>query len=249
MIAKNAEKTIAKGLQSVVSIAREVIVVINDCTDDTKHIAESYGARVITHDWEGFRDQKNFAIGFAEHDWILSLDSDEALSEQAKRSIVSFIESSTQEYSGAKFPRKTFFLGKWVSHGDWYPDCCLRLFGKGHGKFVGDSVHEVLLVDGKVTRLCGDIFHYPCESLSEFTLRNISYAEMAVIDLFERGRKVSIVASVLRASWRFFRGYVLRLGFLDGSTGYFVARLQSFLTLYKYFRLSSMWQSKDPFLL
>jgi glycosyltransferase involved in cell wall biosynthesis len=247
IIARNAEKTIARNLQSVATIASEVIVVINDCTDDTKHIAELYGAKVVEHEWEGFRDQKNFAISLAEHEWILSLDADEALSERLRASVREFIGTSRQ-YAAAEFPRRTFFLGEWVSHGDWYPDYCLRLFTKGHGRFVGGSVHEKLEIDGKICRLCGDILHYPCESLSDFTRRNIYYADMAAIDMFKRGRRISMFSAIMRSHWKFFRGYILKFGFLDKATGYYVAKIQSFLTLYKYFKLYSLSIPPNPFL-
>jgi glycosyltransferase involved in cell wall biosynthesis len=245
IIAKNAEKTIARNLQSVAPIASEIVVVINDCTDDTRHIAELYGARVIDHEWEGFRGQKNFAVGLATREWVLSLDADEALSEQLRVSIWDFIESPPQQYVAAKFSRKTLFLGKWVRHGDWYPDYCLRLFLRKHGRFVGGSVHERLEVDGKIQRLHGDILHYPCESLLDFTQRNVGYVEMAAIDMFNRGKRASMLSAILRSYWRFFRGYILRFGFLDRSAGYYVAKTQSFLTMYKYFRLRSLATSKN----
>ncbi|MDR2777078.1 MAG: glycosyltransferase family 2 protein [Puniceicoccales bacterium] len=242
IIAKNAEKIITRCLQSVVPIADEMIVVINDCTDETKIFAESYGAKVVEHRWEGFRDQKNFAIDIATYEWVLSLDADEAINEVLMTSIKNFISTTNNPYVAAKFARKTFFLNKWISYGDWYPDYSLRLFKKGHGRFVGGRVHERIEVDGKVRRIKGDILHYSGELPEEFINRNALYADLAARDLFEYKKKISPLGAAIKAQWTFFHSYILKLGFLDGSIGYFIARLKSFFTLYKYIRLLNFYE-------
>ena len=244
IIAKNAEKTIARCLQSVAPIANEIVVVINDCTDDTRSIAEAYGARVIDHDWEGFREQKNFALSLAKCEWVLSLDADEALSDQLSEAIKNFIRSSVQPYAGAKISRKTFLLNRWIMHGDWYPDYTVRLFRKDAGKFVGGSVHEGVQVTGRTKCLVGDIFHYSCEDISSFVKRNIGYADLCARDMFERGRRPLFLVAIIKACWKFFRCYVIKLGFLDGVGGFFVAQMQAFTTLYKYVRLRALYFDK-----
>ncbi|MDR2432136.1 MAG: glycosyltransferase family 2 protein [Puniceicoccales bacterium] len=242
IIAKNAEKIITRCLQSVVPIADEKIVVINDCTDETKIFAEFYGAKVVEHKWEGFRDQKNFAVDIAMHEWILSLDADEAINETLMTSIKSFISTPNNPYVAAKFARKTFFLRKWISYGDWYPDYSLRLFKKDHGRFTGGRVHERVEVNGKVRRIKGDILHYSGELPGEFINRNTLYAELAARDLFECKKKISPLGAAVKAQWTFFHSYILKFGFLDGPIGYFVARLKSFFTLYKYTRLLNFYE-------
>ena len=252
IIARNAEKTIAKCLQSVSFIASEVIVVINDCTDDTKSIAESYGARVTEHEWSGFRDQKNFAISLAKYDWVLSLDSDEALNNTAKASIKEVLSNANNKFSAYRFARKTLFLNKWVAYGSWYPDYNLRLFRNGCGKFVGGNVHERLEVSGKVKTLPGNILHYTCDSLEDFTKRNITYAELAAKDLFVKysgkfcGKiQINIFVIIARSFWRFFRSYILKFGILDGAVGYYLAKAESFMTFYKYFKLRDLMLRKE----
>ncbi|MDR1890618.1 MAG: glycosyltransferase family 2 protein [Puniceicoccales bacterium] len=246
VIAKNAEKIITRCIQSVESIADEIIVVINDCTDDTRILAETYGARVVEHEWEGFYGQKNFAISCAVNEWILSLDADEAISETLGISIKNFINMANNRYVGAEFPRRTFFLDKWISYGDWYPDYSLRLFKKNHGKFVGGSVHERVEVDGRVKRIKGDILHYAGESPVEFIQKNVLYADLAAHDLFEYRKKISPLKAAIKAQWAFFHSYILKLGFLDGAEGYFIAKLKGFFTLYKYTRLLNLHE-KVPF--
>ncbi|MDR2779187.1 MAG: glycosyltransferase family 2 protein [Puniceicoccales bacterium] len=242
IIAKNAEKIITRCLQSVIPVANEIIVVINDCTDETKILAETYGASVIEHKWEGFRDQKNFAINLAINEWILSLDADEALSETLKTSIKNFISMADNPYVAAKLSRRTFFLDKWISYGNWYPDYSIRLFRKDHGVFVGGRVHERLKVDGKVQRIKGDILHYSGELTVEFISKNALYADLAARDLFECKKKVSPLGAAIRAQWAFFHSYILKLGFLDGSVGYLVAKFRGFFTLYKYTKLLTLYE-------
>ena len=252
IIARNAEKTIAKCLQSISAIASEIIVVINDCVDDTKSIAESYGARVIEHQWSGFKDQKNFALSLARYEWILSLDSDESLNNTAKSSIKSVLDASKNEFVAAKFARKTLFLNKWVAYGDWYPDYNLRFFKNGSGKFVGGNVHEKLEVSGDVKILPGNILHYTCDSLEDFTKKNIHYAELAAEDMFKKfsgkfsGKlRANIFGIIFRSCWKFVRSYFLKFGILDGVVGYYIAKNESFLTFYKYFRFRSLILQKE----
>jgi glycosyltransferase involved in cell wall biosynthesis len=240
IVARNAEKTITGCLQSVASVADEIIVVINDCSDDTRHIAELYGANVVEHAWEGFRDQKNFAIGLAKREWILIIDADEELDEALQLSLRNFVLAPKQPFSAAKFSRKTFFMDAWILHGDWYPDHILRVFRNGCGTFVGGNVHERVEVSGKVATLTGDVLHYPAESLMEFTKRNIAYADIAATDMFNGNRKISVFSAVLHGCWTFLRSFVLRLGFMDGYHGYYIAKMKGFLCMYKYFRLYTL---------
>ncbi|MDR3144357.1 MAG: glycosyltransferase family 2 protein, partial [Puniceicoccales bacterium] len=205
-----------------------------------RDIAELYGANVIEHAWEGFRDQKNFAIGLATHEWILSMDADEELNEALQLSIRNFISNPKQPHTAARFSRKTFFLDEWILHGDWYPDYIIRMFRNGHGVFTGGNVHERLEVDGKIATLSGDVLHYPAESLLEFTRKNIVYADIAAIDMFNSRKKVSVFSALMHGCWAFLRGFIFRLGFLDGYHGYFVAKMKSFLCMYKYFKLYTL---------
>ena len=199
---------------------------------------------MIEHEWEGFREQKNFALSLARCEWVLSLDADEALSDRLSGSIKNFIHSPVQPYSGAKISRKTFLLNRWIMHGDWYPDYTIRLFRKDAGSFVGGSVHEGVQVSGRIRCLVGDILHYSCEDISEFVKRNIGYADLSARDMFERRRRPFFLTAILKSCWKFFRCYVIKLGFLDGSAGFFVAKLQAFTTLYKYLKLRSLYSDK-----
>ena len=237
VIARNAEKLLAKCLESVRDFASEIIVVINDCTDSTPEIARSYGATVVNHKWAGFCAQKNFAMSLATCKWVVSLDADEVVSDKLKRSVLKFVKN-TENFSGAKFNRRTFFMGKWIYHGDWYPDCSLRLVKNGCGKWSGGFVHEKLIVDGNIKKLNGDLLHYSFESLNNHILKNIQYADLAISADKSSGKHCSVFSAVMHSEWKFFRGYFLKCGFLDGLPGYYIAKSQAFLTLYKYTGLS-----------
>ena len=245
IIAKNAEKTIARCLQSVVNLAKEVIVVTNDCTDNTTEIAVTYGATIIDHKWEGFCNQKNFAIELAKYEWILSIDADEEVSKELSSSIKSFISKGDQRYVGARVSRKTMFINKWITHGDWYPDKKLRIIRNGHGKFVGGSVHERLEVEGDIVSLRGDLLHYSGESVNDFIRRNIEYSNLSARDKINHKKFEPFAMAVLHSFWKFFRCYIIKLGFLDGPEGFFIAKTQSYLSLYKYFLARNFYKNQE----
>ncbi|MDR2735518.1 MAG: glycosyltransferase family 2 protein [Puniceicoccales bacterium] len=235
IIASNEEKNISRCLDSVHSWVEEIIVVVNDCVDRTVEIAESYGAKVIEHPWQNFRDQRNFAKQLATKDWILSIDADEAVSEELRSSILMFVADNDKRYNGAEFKRIVFFLNKWIHHGDWYPDHCRRLFRKDYGYWAGGLVHEQLKIDGKVKLLNGNLLHYTYDSTRKHIEMMLKYTDLFVED--HKLDKVDIWSIVAHALWKVFRCYVIKLGFLDGFHGMYIAISQGFFTLYKYTRL------------
>ncbi len=229
IIASNEEKNIARCLRSAADLVSEIILVENDTTDDTCSSAASFGAKIFHESWHGFAEQKNLAVQYASQEWILSLDADEELDDQLKHSILQFIASDDQRYHGCSFSRRTFFMNRWIKHGDWAPDNVTRLFRKGYGRWSGDNVHERLIIDGKVKHLSGHLLHYSYASVREYMYKNLKYAELGA-----HMHKHSKLNILLRSFWKFFRGYFLKLGFLDGFPGLYIAIMQSCFTLYKY---------------
>lgn len=237
IIARNEEKNLPRCLNSAAPWVTEIVGVINRCTDKTKEILESYGAKVYEHEWEGFTNQKNNALKYALQPWVLSIDADEEISPYLARSIQEFIESK-QDYNGAYWARKTWFLGRWIKHGDWYPDHVLKLFKREKGRFCGGRIHETVIVDGAVKKLKGNLLHYSFNSIDHMSKKFLSYAEAFLNDKLEKGHnQFSITKTILRAFWRFFRCYFVRLGFLDGYPGFYIAVNQSFYTLFRYTQL------------
>ena len=237
VIARNEAKNLKKSLASVADWVSDIVVVINDCTDNTGEVARGFGARVYEHPWQGYRDQKNFALSCADKPWILNLDADEVVSAQLRLSIKAFLERDDPDVAGAVFTRKTWFMGRWINHGDWYPDRKLRLFRKGRGRFVGDSVHEYIKIEGRTVNLRGDLLHYSFPSIRHYHQKQLKYAESFFQQQLRDGKKWSGPQAVIRPLWRFFRAYFLRLGFLDGFAGFYIAFATACFTLFRYSQL------------
>jgi len=230
IVASNEESNLPRCLASVTGWVSEIIVALNNTTDRSASIALAAGARVENLPWKGFRDSKNEAIALAKEPWILCLDADEEVSLKLKESIQSFLCSSEADsYSGALFPRKVWFINRWITHGDWYPDLSLRLLKKGKASWGGDAiVHEKVICEGKVKKITGDLHHFSFPTLSSHVAKIIPFADYYVQQQKQKGKSFSLISALTRAPWRFFRAYVIRLGFLDGYPGLYIAVANAF---------------------
>lgn len=246
IIAKNEEKNLQRCLESIADLVGEIIVVINDCTDHTKGVAQHFGAKVYEHPWQGDRDQRNIALGYANQDWILASDADEAFSEELRQNLIDFFKGDHQRYQGAYFPRLSLFLGQWIHHGDWYPDDCIRLFKRGLGITQGMPRHPKVAVHGRLKRLPGNILHYTVHSLDAQLLKIPSFSQDFLEHQLAKKQSFSAANAVFRSFWRFFRSYIFRLGFLDGYRGFYLAALSFFSTLHRYTRLFEYEQQTTP---
>ena len=198
----------------------EVVVVDSHSTDVTRAIAESLGARVIARPFDGFRSQKQFAIEQATHDWVLCLDADERVSAELRAAIEAERAGGFTTAAGYRFARLSEYFGKFLRHGNAYPDRVLRLFDRRRGGWRGTrEVHEAASVEGEVRTIRGDLIHYPYRSLEQQLAKTQRYARMMAEHDFARGKRATLGKLVLAPAWRFWRGYVLRGGFLDGWHG------------------------------
>lgn len=236
IIARNEEENLPRCLKSSAGWVSEIVGVINDCTDKTKEILESYGAEVYERKWEGSTEQKNYALKHATMPWILSLDADEEITPALKREIEAFI-ASPEDYSAASFPRKTWFWGKWVKHGDWYPDRVIRIFKREDASFVGGKDHERIETLGKTKKLKAHLNHFSFRSINDIITKYPRFGDAHLKYQLEHNKKWSLLKTILRAKWRFFRCYFIKQGFRDGYTGLFIAINQFFYTLFRYSRL------------
>ncbi len=243
IITHNEAKYIGRCLDSLLGIADEVVVVDSYSTDDTVALCRMRGARVYQRTFEGFVDQKNYALTLAANDYILSLDADEKLSEELRQSI---LRVKQHWYADAYVVnRRNHFCGQWLRHSGWYPDQKVRLWDRRKGQWGGPSPHEFVVMDPSATiaHLQGDLLHYTAEDLHDFRQRMDRYADMAARDMFSRGRRAYAWLIPFRAAWTFFHTYVIRRGFLDGKAGFQIAVLQTRYTWRKYRKLSR-WQRK-----
>ena len=202
------------------AFCEEVVVVDSHSTDATVEIAQRMGARVLQRPFEGFRSQKQFAIEQATHDWVLCLDADERVSEPLRAAIEAERARGFTGASGYRFARLSEYFGKFLRHGNAYPDRVLRLFDRRRGGWRGTrEIHEAASVDGEVRTLRGDLIHYPYRSLEQQLQKTQRYARMMAEHDFARGKRATLGKLILAPAWRFWRGYVLRGGFRDGWHG------------------------------
>lgn len=237
MISGAEAKRIARALESVSAWAGEIIVVLNaDVADGTDEIAAKFGAKVFREPWKGHVAQKNSAAAKATQPWVLGLDADEVVSPELQSDIASLLEGAGEAARCAaySFPRCTFYLGRWIRHGDWYPDLQTRLWQRGHAQWQGTDPHDKLVADGPVGRLCGELLHYSMESLERQLAKISAYGDYFARHCVERGYKPSALDFAVRPLWRFLRCYFLRLGFLDGWVGFYLAWQTAFACLTRY---------------
>ena len=232
LITYNEEAKIARAIRSL-SCVDEVIVVDAESTDATREIAAGLGARVVVHPFEGFAAQKNLASRQARHEWILSLDADEELDEQAQAAVARW-KASQPSASGFRFARRAYYLGRWILHSGWYPDYKLRLFDRRCGAWRGSYVHESVLVNGKVETLPGEILHYTCDTLNEHRGRIEFYTDLAAREMVARGARMGPVRRLLTPPWVFLETYLLRRGILDGRQGFCIAWMAAHYVRRKY---------------
>lgn len=236
IITYNEADRIEACLRSV-AFCDELIVVDSHSTDDTRARAAALGARVIERDWPGYRSQKQFAVDAAAHDWVLCLDADERVTPALRAEIEAL---RTQGFGGAagwSVPRITDYFGRFLRHGNAYPDRLVRLFDRRRGGWTGYEIHENTKVRGRVSRLRGHLEHYSYRSLSDHLSRMQRYADLMAQALYARGRRCGLTPVLLNPQWRFMRGYLLRLGFLDGWRGLVFALIEANYVRRKYLGL------------
>jgi glycosyltransferase involved in cell wall biosynthesis len=238
IIASNEEDNLPRCLESLRGIASEIILVHNGCTDRTVEIAKQYNATCFEESWHGHRDQKNIALSKVNQPWTLCLDADESISPDLLNSISTFLLSNPpKEVNGAKFNRLSKFMGKWIRHGDWYPDTKLRLVRTGFATWRGSREHDKLHVNGTVQHLKGELLHYSYPTLTTFVEKTIYFSDIYLQRQLDAGNKWKIGNAILRPLWRFIRAYFIRLGFLDGFPGFFIASATAYNALVRHSRL------------
>ncbi|MCI0418769.1 MAG: glycosyltransferase family 2 protein [Acidobacteria bacterium] len=241
VITLNEQRHIRQCLESLRGVADEAIVVDSGSQDETLKIAAELGARTCVRDWTDYSDQKNFAASLAAHEWILSLDADECLSSSLRDAILQVKKNSTQAVA-FDFPRKAFYLGRWIEHSGWYPDHKVRLFLKDRARWEGQFVHESLRVDGPILRLQGDLLHFSCESVSEHLRTLDRYTTLAAQELWHHRKHSGLPNSLSSALATFVRTYWLKQGFRDGMQGFFISCFASYYNLVKYAKLWELEQ-------
>ncbi len=238
MISGAEAARIGRSLESVAGWTEEIVIVLNEeVRDGTEEIALKYGAKIRRRPWAGFLDQKNRALDGATQPWVLALDADEVVSPELRTSIEKFFTGDHERFAGAYFARKVWFLGRWITHGDWYPDHVLRLFRTGQGRWAGSTEHCSVELQGVRTKLCGDLHHYTNPSIESYVTKINYFADIYLQRQLAAKARWSAPAVVIRSAWRFLRAYFFKLGLLDGYPGFFIAASTAYATLVRHSRL------------
>ena len=242
IIAFNAAAQIGACLESV-AFADEIVVVDSGSTDATVEIARRHGARVESREWHGFGRQKQHAVSLARHEWVLCLDVDERVTEPLARSIRAAFAGG--RYRAWRMARRNRFLGKWLRHGEGYPDWSVRLFHRAHAGWSSDEVHEAVLTTTEVGTLQGDLLHDSAEDIATYLGKQNRYTSLHAQALFRQGVRASPWRLILSPLMRFVKFYVLRLGFLDGGPGFAHIVIGCNSTFQKYLKLIELQSARS----
>ncbi len=237
IITFNEEKNIGRCIEAASKVADEIVIVDSLSSDKTKEICLSQGVKFIEHAFEGYVQQKNYAITQATYPHVLSLDADEVLSEELVKSILDVKQH--WEYDGYYVNRMTNYCGKWIKHGGWYPDKKLRLWYAPKGQWKGINPHDCFeLQEGCRTHcLKGNLEHFSYYSIEQHMAQVNKFTEIAAERDVERGRNISLSKLIFYPFWKFNRDYIFKGGFLDGYYGFIIAVISSFAAFAKYAKI------------
>ena len=245
IITFNEESNI-KGACESVAWADEIVVVDSNSTDATRELATASGARVITNAWPGFGAQKQFAVEQANHEWIFSLDADERVSDELKRSIGELRKQPEGALAdGYEIARRTYYQHRWIRGGGWYPDRQLRLFKKSHGHWKERHIHESVAMNAgsRVERLNGDLLHYTSpDAAHHHRMIGERYAPLAARQMFEDGRRTSMLGVASAGPAAFIRSLILKGGLRDGFAGFTIA---SFAAHHAFLKHLMLWEKQQ----
>ena len=245
IVCKNGAKVIGETIKSFTGLTDDILIYDNGSTDGTQDIIKQSNARLVEGDWEGFGKTKNKANALAKYDWILSLDSDEAIDEELKKCLLK--EDLTDEKKVFEFKFKNFLGNKWLRFGEWGNDKHIRLFNRIKIRWNDADVHESLLLpkDVKVIAVPGYVLHKTAANFSEYENKMENYAALNAAKYFKQQKTSGSLKMFFSAIFSFIKNYFFKLGFLDGATGYHCARINARYTFLKYKELDKLWSKKQ----
>lgn len=243
LITRDAATQLPACLDSL-AFCDEILVVDSGSTDGTVELARSHGARVIETHWRGFGPQKQFAVEQARHDWVLCIDADERVTPELAEAMRAVPPAPT--FHCYRFARRNRFMGRYLKHGEGYPDWSLRLFDRRHARWSEDAVHERVLTHGPVGALQGDLLHDSAESLERYLEKQNRYSTLTAHAALARGQRSSVTRLLLSPLVRFVKFYFLRLGFLDGAPGLVHILIGCYASFAKHAKMLAAQSSLPP---
>lgn len=245
IITFNEEKNIRRCIESLQGIVDEILVVDSFSKDKTKEICLELNARFLEHEFIGHIEQKNWAKDQAKHNYILSLDADEALDETLKQSILEAKEDWT--FDAYKMNRLTNYCGKWIHHTAWYPDTKVRLFNRDKGVWGGLNPHDEFVINKgvEIKHLKGDLLHYSFYTKEEHVLQIEKFSTIGAKALFLKGKRANYLLLFIKPLARFIKNYIVRKGFLDGRAGFDISRLSAYANYLKYNKLIKIQRGEE----
>jgi glycosyltransferase involved in cell wall biosynthesis len=237
IITHNAAAQLADCLNSL-SFVDEIIILDSGSDDGTKDIADLFNARFQYQEWLGYGPQKQKAVELASNDWVLCIDADEQVSDELAASIQD--EMKKPGFRAYQFPRCNRFMGRWLRHGEGYPDISLRLFERNHAAWSDDLVHEVVEATAPTGTLNGDLLHNSAESLSSYLEKQNRYTSLQAERMYLNGKSFGAGKLLINPIFRFVKFYLFRLGFLDGVPGLIHILIGCQNTFFKYVKLAEL---------
>lgn len=241
MITYNNARTVGRALESL-KWADEIIVVDSFSTDKTVEICEKYTDKIFQRRWPGHRDQYQYAADLTTHPWLMFVDADEEVTPELADEIRRELVGGAGEVNGFFVYRRTFYLGRWIRYGGWYPDGEIRLYRRDKGRWEG-GLHAKVVVDGKVRSLKNQYLHYTYRNISDQIQTIDRYSQIAVEDMLESGERFSLFKVLFHPPFRFIKEYLFKSGFRDGMPGFIIVVATMFFVFIKYAKL---WESTIP---
>lgn len=237
LITHNEEHNIAAALESLKWVD-EIVIVDAHSQDKTTEIARQYTDKLYFHPWNGYVEQKNFALNKASHEWVLSLDADERVSPELREEIET-LRKEGFKCDGYYVPRKARYLGRWIKHCGWCPNYQMRLFQRRNARWVGGSVHERCQVKGSTCYLKNPLLHFTYKNIQDHIERMNLYSTLSAQDKIAEGKKVGLIEIIGAPIAAFIKTYIIRLGFLDGIPGLIISLI---IAYYAFLKRAKVWE-------
>jgi len=235
VLTTNSRRTIERCLKSL-SWAEELVIVDSFSQDGTYEVCKQYTDKVFQRKWTGHRDQYQYAADLTTQKWIMFVDADEEIPQALAEEIRLELNGRAKDLDGYFVYRRTYYLGRWIRYGGWYPDGEIRLYRRDKGRWEG-GLHAKLVVDDKIGVLKNQYLHYTYGNISDQIQTIDRYSKIAALDLFQRGERFSLLKLLFNPPFRFIKEYLFKSGFRDGLPGLVIIVSTLFYVFIKYAKL------------